>query len=95
MEIQCLPRLSTEQQQALPEDYAFPLIEGTYSINEEYPEGIIYVYVGYCGWESDFNSCLREFILTIFHEAMHIMFPELADYVPYAEKLLASLPSGE
>ena len=95
MEIKCLPRLSTEQQKGLPEDYKFPLIEGMYWINDEHPEGIIYIYVGYCAWESNFGSCLREFILTIFHEAMHIMFPELADHVPYAEKILSNLLSGK
>ena len=55
------------------------------------PEGIIYVYVGYCDWEDDFENCLREFILTIFYEAMHIMFPELEDYIPRVETILASV----
>ena len=91
MEIECFPRLSEEQQKNLPEDYTPPLIEGMYSVSDEHPEGIICVYVGYCDWEKNFDNCLKEFILTIFHEAMHIMFPELDDYVPYAEKILASV----
>jgi len=91
MEIECIPRLSEEQQGDLPEGYVPPLIEGMYAVNDDYPEGIIYVYVGYCDWENDFGNCLREFILTIFHEAMHIMFPELEDYIPRAERILAGI----
>src|SRR3972149_6771780 len=88
MEIICLPKLSKEQQKNLPKDYAPPLIEGTYAIDSKHPEGIIYVYVGYCDWEIDFDKCLKEFILTIFHETMHVLFPELEEHVPYARKNL-------
>ncbi|MBS7632313.1 hypothetical protein KEJ15_01655 [Candidatus Bathyarchaeota archaeon] len=49
------------------------------------------MYVGYCDWEKNFDYCLKEFILTIFHEAMHIMFPEMGDHIPYAEKILADI----
>ena len=93
MEIECLPRLSKEQQRDLPKDYIPPLIEGMYSVNDEHPEGIIYIYVGYCDWDKNFESCLREFILTVFHEAMHVMFPELEEYIPYAERILANILS--
>jgi hypothetical protein len=95
MKIKCFPRLSEEQQKNLPKDYIRPLIEGMYSVNDENPEGIIYVYVGYCDWGKNFDNCLTEFILTIFHEAMHIMFPELEDYIPYAEKILATVLNDE
>lgn len=91
MEIECFPRLSEEQQKNLSKDYIAPLVEGMYSVNDEHPDGVIYIYVGYCDWERNFENCLKEFILTIFHEAMHIMFPELGDYIPYAEKILASV----
>lgn len=53
------------------------------------------MYVGYCDWEKNFDNCLKEFILTIFHEAMHIMFPELEDYIPYAEKILTTVLNDE
>lgn len=91
MEIECFPRLSEEQQKNLPKDYIAPLVEGMYSVNDEHPDGIIYIYVGDCDWERNFENCLKEFILTIFYEAMHITFPELGDYIPYAEKILASV----
>ncbi|MGC8895632.1 MAG: hypothetical protein ACP5LB_02525 [Candidatus Bathyarchaeia archaeon] len=91
MEVECFPRLSKEQQKVLPKNYRPPPIEGMYSVDEEHPEGIIYVYVGYCDWEKNFDNCLKEFILTIFHEAMHIMIPEIGDYIPYAEKILADI----
>lgn len=91
MEIECFPRLSKEQQRDLPEGYVPPPIEGMYSIDEDLPEGVIYLYVGYCDWEKNFDNCLKEFILTVFHEAMHILFPELEDFVPYAEEILASV----
>lgn len=91
METECFPRLSKEQQKNLPEGYIPPPIEGMYSVNSEHPEGIMYIYVGYCDWEKKFDNCLKEFILTIFHEAMHIMFPELEDHIPYAEKILANV----
>ena len=95
MEVECFPRLSKEQEKDLPEDYVPPLIEGMYSVDDEHPEGIICVYVGYCDWERNFDNCLKEFILTIFHEALHIMLPDLEDYVPYAEKILASVLNEE
>ncbi|MEM3703736.1 MAG: hypothetical protein QXX79_04905 [Candidatus Bathyarchaeia archaeon] len=82
MEIECFPRLSKEQQKVLPKDYVPTPIEGMYSINDKHPEGIIYIYVGYCDWEKNFDNCLKEFILTIFYEAMHVMFPEIGDYIP-------------
>jgi len=91
VEVECFPRLSKEQQKVLPKDYVPPPIEGMYSINDKHPEGAIYIYVGYCDWEKNFDYCLKEFILTIFHEAMHVMFPEIGDYIPYAEKILADI----
>jgi len=75
----------------LPKDYVFPLIEETYFVDDEHPDGIIFIYVGYCDWEQKFDECLKEFILTIFHEILHILFPELEEYVPYAEKILAEI----
>ncbi|MGB9756246.1 MAG: hypothetical protein ACPLVJ_00480 [Candidatus Bathyarchaeales archaeon] len=86
MEVECFPRLSKPQQKVLPKNYCPPPIEGRYSIDEEHPEGVIYVYVGYCDWEKNLDYCLKEFILTIFHEVMHFMVPEIEDYIPYAEK---------
>ena len=91
MEIECFPRLSKEQERNLPNDYIPPLVEGMYSIDDEHPEGIIYIYVGYCDWEKNFDICLNEFILTIFHEALHIILPELENHIPYAEKIFADL----
>jgi len=91
MEIECFRRLSKEQQRVLPKGYVPPPIEGMYSVDNEHPEGVIYVYVGYCDWERNFDHCLKEFILTIFHEAMHILFPELEDHIPYAERIFASI----
>ncbi|MEM3700875.1 MAG: hypothetical protein QXL57_08460 [Candidatus Bathyarchaeia archaeon] len=91
MEVKCFPKLSQEQQKVLPKNYCPPPIEGTYSIDDKHPEGAIYVYVGYCDWEKNFDYCLKEFILTIFHEAMHIIVPEIEDYIPYAEKILAEI----
>jgi len=91
MEIICLPRLSKEQQRNLPRDHVPPLVEGTYAVDSKHAEGVIYVYVGYCDWEVNFEKCLEEFVLTIFHETMHILFPELEEHVPYAEKILASI----
>jgi len=89
MEIHCYPRLSKEQMEKLPKNYVFPLIEGTYLVDDEHPDGIIFIYAGYCDWEGKFDRCLKEFILTIFHEILHVLFPELEEYVPYAEKILA------
>ncbi len=66
-----------------------------YSVDEKHRGGIIYVYVGCCNWEKNFDYCLKEFILTIFHEAMHIMLPEIEDYIPYAEKILADVLEKE
>jgi len=90
MEIQCYPRLSKEQIDNLPKDYVRPPIEGTYRVDDEYPDGVIFIYVGYCDWEHDFNKCLREFVLTVFHEIMHVLFPEL-ESCAYAEKILAGI----
>jgi len=91
MEIECFPKLSKKQQKILPKDYVLPPIEGTYSINNKHPEGIIYIYVGYCDWEKNFNHCLKEFILTIFHETLHILCPEIENHIPYAEEILAEI----
>jgi hypothetical protein len=91
MEIRCYPRLSKEQEKNLPNDYVRPLIEGMYEIDDEHPDGIIFIYVGYCDWEDRFDRCLKEFILTLFHETMHVMFPDLENCVPYAEKILAKI----
>ena len=88
MEIACLPSLSKKQKAQLPEDYVAPPIEGMYDINEAHPDGIIFVYVGGCDWQTDFEHCLKEFILTVFHETMHILCPDVDDYVPYAERIL-------
>ena len=55
----------------------------------------MYVYVGYCDWEKDFDHCLKEFILTIFHEAMHVILPEIENSIPYAEKILATILNGD
>ncbi|MDH7563619.1 MAG: hypothetical protein QHH24_01870 [Candidatus Bathyarchaeota archaeon] len=91
MEVECFPRLSKKQQKVLPKNYVPLPVEGMYSIDGKHPDGIIYVYVGYCDWEKNFDYCLKEFLLTIFHEAMHIMFPEMEDHIPYAEKILADI----
>jgi len=45
--------------------------------------------------EKNFENCLKEFILTIFHEAMHIMFPGIDDYIPCAEEVLASVLNSQ
>ena len=60
MEIECFPRFSEEQQKNLPNGYTPPLVEGMYTVNDEYPESIIYLYVGYCDWEENFSNCLTE-----------------------------------
>ena len=86
MEIRCYPRLSKGQIEKLPKNYVSPLIEGTYLVDDEHPNGIIFIYVGYCDWKGNFDRCLKEFILTVFHETMHILFPELEDHIPQAEK---------
>jgi hypothetical protein len=91
VEVKCFPKLSKLQQKVLPKNYCPPPIEGMYSIDDKHPEGVIYVYVGYCDWEKNFEYCLKEFILAIFHEVMHIMVPEIGDYIPYAEKILADI----
>jgi len=91
MEIVCVPRLSKEQEKNLPNDYPHPLVEGMYDINDDYPEGLITIYVGYCDWEKNFELCLKEFVLTMFHEVMHVLCPEMENHVPYAEKILAEI----
>lgn len=91
MEIICYLGLSKEQRRNLPEDYIPPPIEGMYSVSDEHPEGIVYLYVGCCDWEKNFDYCLKEFILTIFHETMHIVLPELEEHIPCAEKICASV----
>jgi hypothetical protein len=98
MEIHCYPRLSKKQIENLPKDYVCPPVEGTYLIDDEYPEGVIFIYVGYCDWEHNFNNCLREFVLTVFHETMHVLLayeklsPQVVENcVPYSEKILAEI----
>ena len=83
--------MSKEQKVQLPEDYVAPPIEGMYDINEEHPDGIIFIYVGGCDWHDSFERCLKEFILTIFHEIMHVLCPDMGDYVPVAERILADI----
>jgi len=94
VDIECFTRLSREQRRDLPGDYVPPPVEGMFSIDDEHPEGIIYIYVGYCDWVSNFEFCVREFVLTVFHEAMHVMFPELEEHIPYVEKVLADILSA-
>lgn len=89
MENVCLPSMSRKQKAQLPKDYVAPPIEGTYDIDERHPEGVIFICVGGCDWQSDFEHCLREFILTVFHETMHVLCPDIEEYVPYAERILA------
>jgi len=91
MEIRCYTRLSKEQIENLSKNYVPPLIEGTYLVDDEHPDGIIFIYVGYCDWEGEFDKCLKEFILTVFHETMHVLFPELGEHISYAEKILANI----
>ncbi len=88
MEIVCFPSLSKRQKAQLPRDYAAPPIEGMYEFNEAHPDGIIFIYVGGCDWQTDFEHCLKEFVLTVFHETVHILCPDIGDYVPYAERVL-------
>lgn len=95
MEVVCLPRLSKEQERDLPEDYVRPLIEGMYDIENAHPEGLVTIYVGYCDWEKNFELCLKEFVLTVFHEVMHVLCTDMEDYVPYAEKILAEILSNK
>lgn len=95
MEIVCLPSLSKEQEAQLPRDYVAPLIEGMYDIDEVHPDGIIFIYVGGCAWQNNFEHCLKEFDLTVFHEVMHVLCPDIGDYVPYAEKILAEILSED
>jgi len=79
----------------LPQDYVRPPVEGMCIIDDEHPEGLIMTYVGYCDWERDFSHCLKEFVLTAFHETMHVLFPGMDDYVPYAERVLAEVIGNE
>jgi hypothetical protein len=72
-------------------DYIPPAIEGMYHVSAKHPDGVIHIYVGHCDWESNFEYCLKEFELTVFHEVMHILCPDMEDYVPYAEKILADM----
>jgi len=94
MELLCLPRLSKEQVQNLPDNYVFPCIEGTFVIDDEHPNGAIFIYVGYCNWDQEFEKCLKKFVLTVFHEIMHILLPQLENCVPYAEKISAETLDG-
>lgn len=69
----------------LPKDYIAPPMEGMVD------HDIIFVYVGTCDWNKSFEFCLKEFILTVFHEIMHVLCPDIDDFVPFAEKLLAEI----
>jgi hypothetical protein len=95
MEIVCLPSSSRKQKTRLPKEYVAPPIEGMYNIDETHPDGIIFIYVGGCDWRSNFEYCLREFVLTIFHETLHVLCPDIDDYVPYAEKVPAETLTEE
>lgn len=91
MEIVLLPSLSKAQKRRLPKDYVVPAIEGMYDVDKMHPNGVIFIYVGNCDWENSFEYCLKEFVLTIFHEVMHVLCPNISDYVPYAEGILAEI----
>jgi hypothetical protein len=54
----------------------------------------IIIYVGTCAWENSFEYCLKEFVLTVFHELMHVLCPDIDEFVPYAEKVLAEILEG-
>ena len=86
-----MPRLSPKQERVLPKDYIRPFVEGMCIIDDEHLEGLIILYVGYCDWERDFDHCVKEFVLTVFHEMMHFLFSDIDDYVPYAERVLADI----
>ncbi len=94
MEIVCVPNLSEKQKEHLPKDYAAPPMEGMFKADGAHPDGVIFIYVGTCDWESDFEYCLRQFVLTVFHEVMHALCPDIDEYVPYAEKVLAEIIEG-
>ena len=94
MEIIVLPDLPEARKRRLykaRKDYVAPPIEGMYDISAKHPNGIVHIYVGHCRWEEDFEYCLKEFVLTVFHEVMHVLCPDIGEYVPYAEKLLAEI----
>ena len=44
--------------------------------------------------KSSFEYCLKEFVLTVFHEVMHVLCPDIDEFVPYAERLLAEIIEG-
>jgi hypothetical protein len=94
LEIVCLPALSREQKEHLPKDYIAPQIEGMVKLDDTQPNGTIFIYVGTCDWESNFEYCVKEFALTVFHEVMHVLCPDIDRFVPYAEKLLAEILEG-
>lgn len=85
LEIVCLPDLPREQKECLPKDYVAPPMEGMIE------RDTIFIYVGTCDWERSFEHCLKEFVLTVFHEVMHVLCPDIDDFVPYAEKLLGEI----
>ena len=87
----CLLSLSKVQKEHLPKDYVAPPIEGMFEIDDAHPDGVIFIYVGTCGWESDFEYCLKQLVLTVFHETMHVLCPDMGEYVPYAGKILAEI----
>ena len=95
LEIVILPDLSEAQKKHISKvrtDYVPPPIEGMYKISKKNPDGIIHIYVGNCDWKNAFDFCLREFTLTVFHEVMHVLLgPDMDDYVPYAERVLAEI----
>jgi hypothetical protein len=84
----CLPALSREQKEHLPKDYVAPPMEGMVQ------HDTIIIYVGTCAWENSFEYCLKEFVLTVFHELMHVLCPDIDEFVPYAEKVLAEILEG-
>jgi hypothetical protein len=90
MEIQCYTRLSEEQEKKLPKGYVAPPVEGTYLVDDKHPDGVIFIYVGYCNWKDNYEECLRDFVLTVFHETLHVLLPELEN-VTYAERIFAEI----
>lgn len=95
MQIVILPDMSKGQKKhvyRVRPNWIPPPIEGRYDIDEAHPHGIIHIYVGNCDWENKFDFCLRKFTLVVFHEVMHVLLgPDMDDYVPFAEKVLADI----
>ena len=98
LEIVILPDLSEAQKKhycKVRRDYAYvppSPIQGMYDLNKKHPDGIIYLYIGNCDWEHNFDFCLRRFTLVVFHEVMHALLgSDMDEYVPYAERILAEI----